>query len=386
MNQFLKSIVVCVWLLSSHSTAICQETSIFEEKDIYTSGMDGYHTFRIPAVVVSTKGTVLAFCEGRKKGLSDAGDIDLVLKRSFDNGEIWQSIQIICDDGTNTCGNPCPVVDRETGTIWLLSTHNLGIDHEGKIWDGTSKGTRTVWVMKSDDDGLSWSEPQDITASTKQSNWTWYATGPGVGIQLKSGRLVIPCDHGVAVSRDYHSHVIYSDDHGKPWKLGGTVPDRTTSECQVVERVDGSLLINIRNYPAKTRCRTIATSRDSGLTWSETSLDHTLVGPGCQASLLRFTDELHQDKNRLLFSNPADSKERIRMTVRLSYDEGETWQASRLIHEGPSSYSCLAVLPDMTIACIYEGGEKHRREKIAFARFNLEWLTHGNDALRDQKK
>ena len=255
MNQFLKSIVVCVWLLFSHSIAMCQKTAIFEKKDIYTSGMDGYHTFRIPAVVVSTKGTVLAFCEGRKKGTSDAGDIDLVLKRSFDNGEIWQPMQIIWDDGTNTCGNPCPVVDSETGTIWLLSTHNLGVDHEGKIWDGTSKGTRTVWIMKSDDDGLSWSEPQDITASTKQPDWTWYATGPGVGIQLENGRLVIPCDHGVAVSRDYHSHVIYSDDHGKTWKTGGSVPDKTTSECQVVERNDGSLLINIRNYPLRQASR-----------------------------------------------------------------------------------------------------------------------------------
>ena len=229
--------------------------------------------------------------------------------------------------------------------------------------------------MKSTDDGATWSEPVNITATTKQTDWTWYATGPGVGIQLKSGRLVIPCDHGVAVTKDYHSHIIYSDDHGKSWQLGGTVPDKTTSESQVVERSDGSLLINIRNYPAQTGCRTVATSSDGGLTWSETSLDRTLIGPGCQASILRYTDESMSVTGCLIFSNPADKKERIRMTVRLSYDDGESWPVSKVIHEGMSSYSCLTVLHDGTIACMYEGGETHRREKIAFARFNMDWLT-----------
>ena len=172
-----------------------------EETKVFVSGEDGYDTYRIPAILVSPKGTLLAFCEGRRNSRGDTGDIDIVLKRSFDNGETWEPMQVVATDGANTSGNPCPVVDRDTGDIWLPFTWNFGEDHEGKIWDGTSKGTRTVWVMKSADDGETWSEPVEITQTVKSADWTWYATGPGIGIQLQSGRLVIPCDHGVAVNR-----------------------------------------------------------------------------------------------------------------------------------------------------------------------------------------
>lgn len=361
---------------------ISADEPLFEEKDIYVSGLDGYHTFRIPACVVTNDGTVLAFCEGRRGSTSDSGDIDLVLKRSLDGGEVWQPMQVVWDDGINTCGNPCPVVDRETGTIWLLMTHNLGSDHEGAIWDRTSEGTRTVWVTSSDDDGLTWSAPRDITTDVKDADWTWYATGPGVGIQLRDGRLLIPCDHGVAISKDYHSHVIYSDDHGLSWKIGGTVPDPATSESQVVELADGNVMINIRNHPKRTGYRTVAVSDDGGLTWSKTRLDSTLIDPACQGSVLRYTLAREHGKNRMLYSGPADAKSRIRMTVYLSTDEGDAWPVSRLVHEGPSAYSCLTVLPDMSIACMYEGGDSHTREKIAFARFNLAWLTHGADTLK----
>ena len=358
------------------------EEALFEEKDIYISGLDGYNTFRIPACVVTNDGTVLAFCEGRRASTSDSGDIDLVLKRSLDGGSVWQPMQVVWDDEENTCGNPCPVVDRETGMIWLLMTHNLGSDHESEIWDRTGQGTRTVWVTSSSDDGLTWSPPRDITVSVKEQEWTWYATGPGIGIQLRSGRLLVPCDHGVAVTKDYHSHVIYSDDHGVSWNVGGTVPNPATSESQVVELADGRVMINIRNHPVKTGYRTVSTSKDGGLTWSGTRLDSALVDPACQGSVLRYTLEQEYGKNRILYSGPSDDKSRIRMTVYLSTDDGGTWLVSRLLHEGPSSYSCLTVLPDMTIACMYEGGERHRREKIAFARFNLEWLTNGADTLK----
>jgi len=135
---------------------------------VFTSGQEGYHTFRIPSVIVAPKGSVLAFCEGRKAGRGDAGDIDLVLKRSGDGGKTWGPLQVVWDDADNTCGNPCPVVDARTGTIWLLLTHNLGSDTEAKIINGTSKGSRTVWVTKSTDDGATWTKPIEITKDVKK--------------------------------------------------------------------------------------------------------------------------------------------------------------------------------------------------------------------------
>ena len=166
---------------------------------LFISGTGDYHTYRIPAMVVTNKGTILAFCEGRKNRRSDSGDIDTLLRRSTDNGKIWSDVQIVVDDGIEVYGNPCPVVDRQTGDIWLLSTWNLGSDHEKRIIDGTSKDTRRVFITSSTDDGLSWAKPKEITSDVKQPDWTWYATGPGNGIQLSKGkhkgRLVIPCDH-----------------------------------------------------------------------------------------------------------------------------------------------------------------------------------------------
>src|SRR5262249_37080255 len=198
-------------------------TPALEQADVFVSGKDGYHTFRIPTVIVTPKGVVLAFCEGRKNSRSDTGDIDLVLKRSLDGGATWQKLQVVVDDGPDTVGNPCPVVERATGTVWLTLTKNLGHENEKLIRDGKSKVGRTVWVLKSTDDGATWSRPVEITASVRDPQWTWYATGPGCGIQLRSGRLVIPCDHTTRDSRLMRSHVIYSDDRGVTWKLGGVL-------------------------------------------------------------------------------------------------------------------------------------------------------------------
>jgi sialidase-1 len=350
-----------------------------KQNDLYVSGEEGYKSFRIPALIVSAKGTLLAFCEGRRNSASDAGDIDLVLKRSLDSGATWLPLQVVVDDGANTVGNPCPVVDRETDIVWLLLTRNLGADKEDKIRDGTSQDTRRVWVTKSADDGVTWSKPIDITGTSKPTNWTWYATGPGVGIQSRSGRLIIPCDYNLAVSKVRRSHVIFSDDHGANWKLGGTIGD-DCNECQVVELADGALLMNMRSYRGKNR-RAISTSHDGGLKWSEPVLDEALIEPVCQASLLRYTEGRTQQKNRVLFSNPASTK-RENLTVRLSYDEGKTWPVAKPLHPGPAAYSSLAVLPDLTIACLYERGQKKAAEKITLARFSLEWLTDGSDAIR----
>jgi hypothetical protein len=344
-----------------------------EQASVFVSGRDGYHTYRIPSLLVTKKGTLLAFCEGRKKGGGDAGDIDVLLNRSFDGGKTWEKTRIVWDDGDNTCGNPCPVVDSRTGTIWLLLTHNLGRDTEAMILNGTSKGTRTVWVTKSDDDGATWSKPVEITKDVKKADWTWYATGPGVGIQLKSGRLVVPCDNQVAGSKVQQSHVIFSDDGGKTWKLGGVVGPKC-DESQVVKLRDGTLLLNMRSYERGNR-RLVAFSKDGGETFSKPIADRQLIEPICQASILRYPGE----RGGILFSNPASTK-REKMTVRLSRDEAKTWSYAGVLHEGPAAYSCLAVLPDGKIACLYERGDKNAYETLTLARFSLSWLEESSQA------
>jgi sialidase-1 len=354
-------------------------TPDLEQTPIFVSGQDGYHTYRIPSLLVTNKGTLLAFCEGRKKSNSDSGDIDLLLKRSFDGGTTWTKSQIVWDDGANTCGNPCPVQDAKTGTIWLLLTHNLGRDSEAQIVNGTSKGTRTVWASKSDDDGTSWSKPVEITKDVKQPNWTWYATGPGVGIQLKNGRLVIPCDNMVAGTRVMQAHVIFSDDGGKTWKLGGVVGPHC-DESQVVELPDGQLLLNIRSYRGH-NCRLVAFSRDRGETFANPVEDKTLIEPVCQASLLSYPGR----SGEILFSNPASIR-REKMTVRYSPEGGKTWPHAKVLHQGPAAYSCLGVLPDGNIACLYERGNRNPYETITLARLSLGELTsHPDDIGPDPK-
>lgn len=346
--------------------------------DVYIAGEQGYNTFRIPAAIAAGNGTLLAFAEARRTGAGDAGDIDLVLKRSHDGGASWSPLQVVGDNGPNTFGNPCPVVDRRTGTIWLLATQNLGTDREKDIIAGTSQAGRTVWVLKSRDDGATWSAPAEITASVKRPDWTWYATGPGVGIQTRTGRLVIPANHAVAATGSHHSHVIVSDDGGGSWQLGGTVGSGT-NESQVVELADGRLMLNMRNHPPKpANFRMVATSGDRGRTWSAPSPDRALIEPPAQASILRLTTAAAQDRDRLVFSNPASAR-RERMAVRLSYDEGASWPVLRIVHEGPAAYSSLVVLPDRSIGLLYERGTRSPYETLAFARFTLEWLTEGKD-------
>ncbi len=370
--MMLKRILVCTVFIAACFQTIAREIT---QTPIFISGEGGYHTYRIPALIVAPDGSVLAFCEGRKGSRSDSGNIDLLLKRSEDNGKTWSDTIVVWDEGKNTCGNPCPVIDQSTGTIWLLMTHNLGHDHEGKIVSGTGEGTRTVWVCSSGDNGKTWSEPREITSTTKKDTWSWYATGPGVGIQLKhepyQGRMVIPCDHKTLGGEvGYYSHVIYSDDNGETWQLGGVTEDGV-NECQVIERTDGSLLLNMRrsrNNPAKHRA--ISESKDGGETWSPLAYDKTLVAPRCQASLIRMYDSTNLEKPYVLFSNPA-ADTRVNMTVRLSKDDGKTWDQSLTLHEGPSAYSCLTVLQDGTQACLYERGEDSPYETITFAVFTL---------------
>jgi len=372
------AIVVSAVVISARQT----QPSVPEPRftAVYTSNEAGYHTFRIPSVIATRDGTLLAFAEARRMGAADAGDIDLVVKRSRDGGVSWSAIQIVGDNGPNTFGNPCPVLDRKTGALWLLATHNRGTDRETDIIAGTSQASRTVWAMKSTDDGLTWSAPVEITTSVKQPDWTWYATGPGVGVQTRDGRLVIPANHAEAGSGIHRSHIFFSDDGGQRWRLGAS-SEAGTNESQVVELADGRLLLNMRNHPPKPEnFRMVATSRDGGRTLSPASPDRALVEPPAQASLLRMTTAQTHDRNRLLFANPASTR-RERMTVRLSHDEGKTWPMARVVHDGPAAYSSLVVLTDLSIGLLFERGDRSPYEGIAFARFTLAWLSEGRDRI-----
>jgi sialidase-1 len=330
--------------------------------DVFLSGANGYHTYRIPALIRTGKGTLLAFCEGRKAGRADDGDIDLVARSSTDDGKTWAPQQRVYEEGSDnpiTIGNPCPVVDQNTGAILLPFCRN-------------NKG---VFVISSTDDGRTWSTPREVTADVKKADWGWYATGPGVGIQLQrgphKGRLIIPCDHSESIDgkRVMHSHIFFSDDHGQSWKLGGTVAPHT-DECQVVELGDGELLINMRNYwgrdgkrPERHGMRAIARSRDGGQTWSTPEFDATLVEPLCQASLLALSDSANAKKSVLVFSNPASRDARRKLTIRQSFDDGKTWPAGREIYAGSAAYSCLVPIADDRVGVLFERDDY---QKITF--------------------
>ncbi len=342
------------------------------QTEVFASGREGYHTFRIPSLLTTPAGTLLATCEGRKSSRSDHGDLDLVIKRSTDFGQSWSELSVVYEEGGDdkiTIGNPCPVVDQTTGTIWMPFCRN----------------NDDVLITSSDDDGVTWSRPVEITADVKRDGWGWYATGPGVGIQLTRGqhrgRLVIPCDHREMKNGTWVklSHVFYSDDHGQSWQLGGSVADHT-DECQVVELHDGRLMINMRNYwgtegktPERGGKRAVAISNDGGASWETLTFDDVLIEPICQASFLKHNTDAFR-KSVLLFSNPASSGQRHRLTVRVSSDEGQTWPVAKTLHEGPAAYSSLTVLPDRSIGCLYEAGAEGPYETLVFARFTLPWL------------
>lgn len=379
--------LICIYCISHAVYTQGQAITATDTLSLFTAGTNGYKSYRIPSLLTTNKGNVLAFCEGRKDGGGDAGNIDILVKRSDDSGRSWSEQQVIWDDGANTCGNPCPVIDATTGVIWLLMTRNEGTDKEKDIIHRTSKATRTVWVSKSEDDGRSWSEPVNISTSTKDTSWGWYATGPGIGIQIKhgphKGRLVIPCDHSYADANghvasgpyEYGAHIIYSDDHGVTWQRGGIIRPKV-NECQLTELADGkgTLLMNMRSYFGR-GCRTHATSHDGGIHWSEPTDVPQLADPVCQASIIRYRWPAKKQAGMLLFLNPASSKQRNNMTLKASLDDGQTWQTVQTLYPGPSAYSSMAVLPGGDLGSLYEAGNNKPYEKIIFQRTAKKILT-----------
>ena len=341
--------------------------------DLFFNGLDGVAQYRIPSLVVTTKGTLIAVCDARVDRPGDLpNNIDIAMRRSFDHGQTWTPVERIVDfPDAEGASDPCLLVDRDTGTVWMFYDH--GVPHPTL----PLKRKVTLHVIKSDDDGATWSAPRDLGADLCKPEWYYIASAPGNGIQLRGGRLIAPV---YIPHHDGHRtcHALYSDDHGQTWNLGEGTTNNATGEPQIVELADGALMMNVRR-PPKADCRGVAISKDAGLTWSEVVNDPHLIEPSCQASFVRYTCTTGgDDRNRLLFCNPGNTGRRAGMTVRVSYDEGKTWAAHRGIHPTYSSYSSLAVLPDKSIGLLYERDPKFT---LTFATFTLDWLTKGKDKL-----
>jgi Neuraminidase (sialidase) len=386
-------------LVLSAAPAAADDPSLVKT-DLFEAGKGGYALYRIPGIVVTPKGTVLAYCEARRHAHSDWGHIDVLLQRSTDGGKTWEerrkivtvegkfarnpaaAAQKLGKDGEVTVNNPVAIVERKTGAIHFLYCIEYG----------------RCYHMRSDDDGRTFSKPVDITPALEQfrSEYAWrvLATGPGHGIQLKNGRLLVPV--WLSTGTGGHAHrpsaisVIYSDDDGKSWRRGDiiTADPKTAnpSETAAVQLHDGRVMLNIR-HEDKPHQRLVTFSADGATGWSPLRFDEQLPEPICMASLVRFTEQPNHGKNRILFSNPNNPKgrERKNLTVRLSYDEGKTWPVARSLEPGTSGYSDLAVGPDGTIYCFYErgtAGPTHFQTRtLCVARFNLEWLSEGKDRL-----
>ena len=345
--------------------------------DVFVGGQDGYPAYRIPSLVATKRGTLLAFAEARAT-LRDHAENDIVLKRSTDHGRTWGRLQLIDEDGTNALNNPTAVVVRETGRVLLMYQYYAKGFDEHKAEPGYD-GPRVcrTFLTYSDDEGATWSEPREVTRQVKRPTVaTSTATGPGIGIQLArgkhAGRILMPFNQG-----PYGAWKVYgafSDDQGETWRHGDTAPEGTkgfANEVQFVELSDGSVMLSARNQGGD-KFRKISTSSDGGATWSATQDDPLLVEPACQASLLRHpNNNSDPSKDVFLFSNPGTQSARTNGTIRLSRDEGKTWPVARLFPPGSFAYSCLTSLPDGSVGCVFE---RDGYKKTSFARFTVDWI------------
>jgi sialidase-1 len=339
---------------------------------VFAQGESGYDTFRIPAVVAAANGTLLAFAEGRRGSANDAGDVDLVLKRSSDDGATWSPLQVLADDGANFVGNPSPVVDASTGRISVLATHKHGGDDEIEIVTGTSVETNKVWLIASTDDGTTWSTPADISATTMRPDWRWNTVGPGHATQLTTGphagRLVAAANHSTAGVM-FGDHVLLSDDGGATWRIGavddspggpGAIwPDESTA----TQLPDGTVLFSSRDQDAAKQWHRLQTaSTDGGQTFTAPYREQVgLVVPVVQGSLL-----WDATTERALFSAPMNQSDRVDLGVRASGDSGATWSEGTLISPGPSGYSDLVAVPGGRVGILHETGATLPWERIDF--------------------
>lgn len=339
-----------------------------ERTYLFSARTEGSFMHRIPAVVVSPRGTALAFCEARRRDGRDDDDIDIVVKRRDPATGVWGWPKIVYDKGADcrdTIGNPCPVIDAATGDVVLLFCRN---NHQ-------------AYVTRSADDGLTWSTPVEITEIFHGFDFrvVRVATGPLHGLRMTGGRLVIPVwlsdgEHRQAGPRSYRSAVLLSDDGGRTWRRGGltqaTVKDM--NECAVAETSTGGIYLSARAQEAGFRA--VCWSSDGGETWSAPQLDRALPDATCQGSALSLP--AGGRPSRLLFTNIPNSdlsvqlgQRRRNLSLRVSADDGRTWSAPMVIHASRSGYSDLCSLPNGDLGVFYEGGAEGERscEQLIFA-------------------
>lgn len=340
---------------------------------VHRSG-DDYPCVRIPSVVACNGGTLLAFAEGRQKR-NDHAENDIVLKRSTDRGQTWGPVQVVASEGRDSLNDPSAVVDRGTGRIVLHYSRFAEGYHTNSAPPGyDDPHASRNYVVHSDDDGATWSPPQEITRIIKRPDVRGGIATCGVGIQLRrgpfAGRLVHAA-YQFGETQGREAYCVFSDDGGDSWCLGDTAPSggQLTSEPQVVELADGRVMLNART---SLKVRLVGLSEDGGQTFGQMTRDEALIDPGCQASILRYGDPLDGEPSSLLFSNAGTQETRDTGTVRVSCDEGQTWPISKLLYAGGFAYSCLVRLDDGSIGCLFE---QDNYEYVTFVRFSMEWLT-----------
>lgn len=358
------------------------------------SGDDGVHTYRIPGLATTIKGTLIGVYDIRRRSGRDLpGDIDVGMSRSTDGGQSWEPMRVIMDMGDDPqwrydgIGDPAVLVDQDTGTIWVAATWS----HGNRSWLGSGPGmspeeTGQLMLVRSDDDGLTWSKPINITSQVKQQEWCFILQGPGKGITMHDGTIVFAAQFQDTPDnrRLPHSTIIYSRDHGLTWKCGtAAYPD--TTEAQVVEVEPGVLMLNCR-YNRKS-ARVVMTTSDMGETWVEHSTSQrSLIEPGaCMASLIDVDREVGRDMGGwLLFSNPDSLRGRNRITIKASNDGGRTWPKEHrlLLDEQISAgYSCMSMIDDSMIGILYEGSQAH----LTFQRIPLKEITDRTARVSEER-
>lgn len=354
--------------------------------DVFRAGEDGYASVRIPSVVVTRGGAVLAIAEGRQKP-RDQAENDIVLKRSTDDGASWGPLQVVAADGAHSLNNPTAVVEQQTGRVFLMYQRIPGhlTEHSAETATGfDGPNVYRNFLTWSDDEGVTWSAPQDVTATTKRpAGATTVASGPGIGIQLSrgphAGRLLIPFNEGPYWK--WQNFAVISDDRGKSWRCGENVPGAMVddpkhgqrsqiNEVQMIEMSDGSVRLNSRPF-AGAKVRKTSVSRDGGVTWSPVEDLPELKCPSCMASVLRYSFDDAGGRGRVLFSGP-DGAKRAAGTISLSTDDGATWPVRKVLWPGAFAYSVLTRLPDGDVGCLFEADDYAR---IVFARIPISWMA-----------
>jgi sialidase-1 len=369
-NRFIKTLILMLSLAAGAGAE-----PLLTHTDVFISGKDGYHTYRIPALETALDGSLIAFAEARKYGAADPGfgkqDIDLVYKRSTNNGATWSPMTVLEDPGELwSAANPATLVDRLNHRLWVFYLRS----QPGRSTDTARPGTADLQTLArwSDTSGQTWSEPLDLTAvarDMKDPAWRASVAGPGGAIQTRKGRLLVPM-----WKAPFATFAIFSDDHGRTWERGQLVPGKQGGdECQVVELADGRILMDIRQEAGASRW--LAESNDGGKTWAAPRSGLVVTPVMCASE--RFT--LHaagDDRNRLLWSGPKGPQRR-RLIIRTSYDEGLSFTNEQVVSDQYAAYSDLAILQDKTAGVLWERGVERGYQFITFTRLNREWLEPG---------